>query len=146
MYKNKGKENNEIDTQLGNILTSFRILEKLFEEDVLLDKLPQSPILKDYVARYNKFKELVGKISDKFGDDSVRLVDFLNGVVGIDDIPSLAGFSRQLTSTGNPTTAKSWKNYLQDYLRELVLSYPNAEGKNEYFKFKYQENPKTELQ
>ena len=146
LYKNKGKENNEIDTQLGNILTSFRILEKLFEEDVLLDKLPQSPILKDYVARYNKFKELVGKISDKFGDDSVRLVDFLNGVVGIDDIPSLAGFSRQLTSTGNPTTAKSWKNYLQDYLRELVLSYPNSEGKNEYFKFKYQENPKTELQ
>ena len=142
----KKKDGEEVDTQLGTVLSNFRILEKLLSNDILLSDLPQSNSLKYFTEKYKKFKDVISKIQDKFGNDSTALKDFLEGVDGAEGIPSLEEFSASVSSVGKSTGVKSWKSYIQNYLRDLVLSDVDAQGKTVYVNFYELDNPKTEVQ
>ena len=137
-FKNLNKvysKNQDADSQLGNVLTSFRMLSKILEGDILKDTLPDVGNLK---SEYEKFKNLIKQISERF-TDSRELRDFLENNNGFDIIPSLADFSKSIN--GKVTGVQSYKTYFQNYLRKLVLGGFNESGQLKYADFKKLENP-----
>lgn len=125
-------KNQDTDSTIGTINTAFDILSYLLEDDVLKDKVPSV-----FHSNYEQLKEQVSKIKelkDKLSSkEFIELLKSDGEVAGKD----LKTFTKDVY--GSATHFASWKTYLQNQLRWLVLADTQS-------KYNFSPNPETESQ